>query len=270
MQHSRLSDIRDYWTSRSKGYSASVEEDLSTGRYRHWLSMIDERIGGRRGLDILDVGTGPGFFPIILGREGHSVTGIDVSGAMLEEARENCERYGVPSDLRIMDAQSLDLPDGSFDLVVSRNVVWNLEDPERAYSEWLRVLRPGGLLMVFDGNHYLFLHDDDYAELDKDRGMGRIKEHAHMQGVDPSVIERIAEDLPMSSMRRPQWDVDTLIGLGVQRIDISTDGIDSFRTVRDGKEVCLPFSFLVTARKRSRLGLSKSPRSVLIPGRRFI
>lgn len=269
MQGSRLSDIRDYWTSRSKGYSASVEEDLESGRYGHWLSMVDEHLDGRTGLDVLDVGTGPGFFPVILGREGQNVTGIDVSEAMLEQARASCARHGVPADLRVMDAQNLDFPDASFDVVVSRNVVWNLEDPGRAYSEWLRVLRPGGLLMVFDGNHYLFLHDEEYGELDGDRGMGRIKEHAHMDGVDPSIIERIAEDLPMSSSRRPQWDVDTLISLGVQRIVVSTDGIDSFRMVRDGRTVCLPFSFLVVARKRSStprdIGCTESP----VPSRLF-
>lgn len=269
MEQSRLSDIRDYWTSRSEGYSASVEDDLSSGRYRHWQNMVDERLGDRKGLDVLDVGTGPGFFPIILGGEGHHVTGIDVTEAMLDQARTNCGKHGVTADFAVMDAQDLGFPDGSFDLVVSRNVVWNLEDPEKAYSEWLRVLRPGGLLMVFDGNHYLFLHDEEYARLDKDRGMGRVKEHAHMDGVDASIIEHIAEDLPSSYRRRPQWDVDTLIGLGVQRIDVSTDGIDSLRTVKDGKEVCLPFSFLVTARKRSPFALSKNPWSVLIPGRRF-
>ena len=249
MQEGHLSGIRDYWTARAHGYSASVEDDIESGRYHHWLDIIQKQIADRGKLDVLDVGTGPGFFPVILGREGHRVTGIDCTAAMLDQARENCARYGSEARFEVMDAQNLTFPDCSFDLVISRNVVWNLDDPAKAYSEWLRILRPGGLLMVFDGNHYLFLYDKDYMAMDEDRGMGRVKEHAHMEGVDPGIIENIARELPMSSERRPQWDVNTLIEMGVQTLRVSTDGRDSFHMVKDGKEIFLPFSFFICATK---------------------
>lgn len=244
---SHLPEIQDYWTSRAHGYSASVDEEIETGRYLHWLNIIEEQLEGRKGLDVLDVGTGPGFFPVILGRKGHHVTGIDCTEGMLEQARANCSKYGSDAVFRKMDAQALEFPDGTFDLVVSRNVVWNLDDPSKAYSEWMRVLRPGGLLMVFDGNHYLFLYDKEYSELDNDRGMG--KEDPHMEGVDPHIMENIARGLPMSSERRPQWDVNLLIEKGVQRLTVQTDGRDSFHLEKDGRTVCLPFSFFICAEK---------------------
>ena len=226
-----------------------MKDDLESGGYRHWLGIIEKHLEGRTCLDVLDVGTGPGFFPVILGRNGHRVTGVDASDAMLAKAADNCAKYGVEAEFRNMNALDLDFPDESFDLVVSRNLVWNLEDPAKAYSEWLRVLRPGGKLMVFDGNHYLFLYDRDYEALDSYRGMGREKDHAHMGNVDPKIIENIARDLPLSCHRRPQWDSDTLMEMGVRTLHIQTDGRDSFHMEKDGKDVYLPFSFFICACK---------------------
>ena len=49
----------------------------------------------------------------------------------------------------------------SFDLIVSRNVIWNLEYPEEALAEWARVLAPGGRMVYFDANWYLYLYDEE-------------------------------------------------------------------------------------------------------------
>lgn len=64
-----------------------------------------------------------------------------------------------------MDAQHLQFADESFDAIVSRNVLWNLEDPAMAYREMYRVLRPGGTILVEDGNMYLYLYDEAYEKL---------------------------------------------------------------------------------------------------------
>lgn len=246
-----LDDIRDYWTARAAGYSESVTESIDSGRSDHWLGIIREHLGADGPLRVLDVGTGPGFFPVILGREGHRVTAVDCCDGMLEQACANCARYGVPADLARMDAGRLDFPDGTFDVVISRNVVWNLEEPLEAYREWLRVLRDGGKLMVFDGNHYLYLYDREFREAGGDRESA---EHPSVGGVDVTRMRDIAMDLPLSRARRPQWDLDSLIELGVQRIEIETDGRDSCRVEKDGRTVCLPFSFFICATKRSLPG----------------
>ena len=162
---SNLEEIEGYWTLRADGYSETVLEQIEDGRYRHWLGIIEKHLPEGGSLRILDVGCGPGFFPIILGREGHSVTAVDYTEAMLDQARENCSRYGVEAVFERMDAQHLEFDDDSFDVVISRNLVWDLESPRDAYREWLRVVRPGGKLMVFDGNHYLYIYDREYAEV---------------------------------------------------------------------------------------------------------
>ena len=64
-----------------------------------------------------------------------------------------------------MDAQDLTFEDDTFDVVLSRNLTWNLEHPDRAYAEWLRVLRPGGVLLNFDANWHAHLFDPELARL---------------------------------------------------------------------------------------------------------
>ena len=123
---------------------------------------------------VLDIGTGPGFFTIILEELGYTtITGIDVSNNMLEIAKENIQKYGKGhSNIQLMkmDAQNLDFKPESFDIIVSRNLTWNLEKPQQAYSEWLKVLKPNGTLLIFDANWYAFLQNESLEkEFEKKR-----------------------------------------------------------------------------------------------------
>ena len=93
----------------------------------------------------MDVGTGTGYFAALLAAMGHEVTGIDLTPAMIDEAKSFARDLGVSAHFEVMDAQALQYPDESFDAVVTRNLTWTLPEPERAYSEWLRVLRRGGI-----------------------------------------------------------------------------------------------------------------------------
>lgn len=245
---SNLDKIEGYWTLRAGGYSETILEQIEDGRYRHWLGIIEKHLPEGEGLKILDVGCGPGFFPIILGREGHSVIAVDYTEAMLDQARENCARFGVKAEFRRMDAQHLDFEDDSFDVVISRNLVWDLESPRAAYKEWLRVVKPKGKLMVFDGNHYLYIYDEEYAEA-HEVDSGESLAHDHMNGVDGTIMERIAESLPLSRERRPQWDVDNLIEMGAKSIVVDTDGRDSHRIQVGGETLYLPGSFFICVTK---------------------
>ena len=99
-------------------------------------------------------------------------------------------------------------------MLVSRDLVWNLEQPVRAYSEWLRVLKPGGRVFVSDGNYYLHYYHPDYK-----RARELLRRGSHScYGVDPTPINDMARDLPLSRQLRPDWDVRILTGLGFQNI----------------------------------------------------
>ena len=62
---------------------------------------------------------------------------------MLEKARENVGKYVDRVRFWREDAQNLDFENETFDVIISRNLTWNLEEPARAYAEWMRVLKPG-------------------------------------------------------------------------------------------------------------------------------
>ena len=69
---------------------------------------------------------------------------------MVTHARELAAEEGVSCDFQIMDGENLEFEQESFDLVISRNLTWNLEKPEKAYEEWIRVLKKGGHLCIVE------------------------------------------------------------------------------------------------------------------------
>ena len=218
-----IRENREYWTQRAPGYSHVNREELATSQRRLWRQAMAERIAARfpgrepGDIHILEVGTGPGFFAILLAEAGYRVTAIDLTPSMLAEARINAGALAGRIEFVEMNAQALDFTDGSFDVVVSRNVTWNLPEPERAYGEWSRVLKPGGLLMNFDANWYRYLFDDEARhayERDRANSISAGVEDLNV-GDNFDRMEEIARRVPLSRVNRPQWDVDTLTALGM-------------------------------------------------------
>ena len=227
-----MEQIRQYWNSRAEGYTLSNREELEDEhRIFLWEQQIRRALNGRICRHVLDVGCGPGFFSVLLARLGYEVTAVDYTENMLAEARKNATHYGVDIDFRRMDAQKLDFEDGIFDLVISRNVLWNLEQPEQAYREWLRVLKPNGTVMNFDGNFYYYVTDAEYG--DRTRW-----EHKHMQGINANSIDRIGEHLPMARRLRPEWDVQELQKLGAKEV---CSNVTNEKILEDGHHLILNF-----------------------------
>jgi ubiquinone/menaquinone biosynthesis C-methylase UbiE len=78
------------------------------------------------------------------------VTGIELSGGMLERARSRARDLGRDVDLRQGDAQALPFPEAAFDTVVCTFSLCTIPDERRALAEARRVLRPGGLLLLVE------------------------------------------------------------------------------------------------------------------------
>ena len=162
------------WES-GEGYHRYITEELMSFRKEAWKKQILRHLNGRTGLEVLDVGTGPGFFACILAEEGMKVTGMDQSAGMLEKARENAERIGVNPSFVQMNVNSLDFADETFDLVISRNVTWTLQYPERTYSEFRRILKPDGMLLIYDANWHAHFYDEELMK------KVRAREEAHFR-----------------------------------------------------------------------------------------
>ena len=116
-----------------------------------WKRFFSEELGEEK-LRVLDVGVGTAFLSLPLAELGHDVVGVDLSEGMLSAARKKAKERGLNLDLRIGDAEALDLEDESFDAVISRWVLWTLPNPEKAIREWRRVVNPCGKVYAFTTN----------------------------------------------------------------------------------------------------------------------
>lgn len=248
--------IRNGWDISAEGFSDLIKDDLSDKRKYSWLETILENAPQKEDLKILDTGCGPGFFSIILSEAGFDVTGIDLSAKMIKEAEKNAEAMETDPVFKVMDIQEPDLEDGMFDLIVSRNVVWSLSEPEKAYRNWLRILKPGGRLLVFDGDHL-----KDLREPDKGRSYSidsYTEEYKKLYGKEPKCSYAKGDfeeargwrrDLPLADKERPEWDIGYCKDIGF--INVESEWVNE-KVFTDKKDIYLhrnnPY-FLLKAEK---------------------
>lgn len=213
---------KTYWTNRTSGYSKVNEKELSSEQKEKWLAAIIPHFPGeRKHIKILDMGTGPGFFAIILAEAGFQVTAVDCTKSMIEQAKLNAGDLKDEIAWVLSNAEQTGLESETFDAVVSRNLTWNLKSPEKAYEEWLRILKKGGILLNFDANWYQYLYDDEKRkgyELDRKRVEDNCLED-HYTCTDIDTMEAIARKLPLSRRFRPQWDMDVLKKLSLTKVE---------------------------------------------------
>ncbi|MBV7276215.1 class I SAM-dependent methyltransferase [Clostridium sp. PL3] len=243
-------NIERYWTQSSNNYSNIIKDELKSYRPDKWRSLILSQAPDKLVLDILDTGTGPGFFAIILSQAGHRVTGIDSAAGMLEKAQKNSARAGVCPVFIRMDCHNLNFEDNSFDMIVSRNVTWTLHDPMNVYRQWQRILRPGGRLLIFDANWNLHYYDEELRKEVERREKECISIYGSTySGDDKEKMKLDYDELPLCKTMRPDWDVKALTELGFKDISFNPD---ITKELWDDKEKLLYGAspmFMVTATK---------------------
>ncbi|MEV1083307.1 class I SAM-dependent methyltransferase [Streptomyces sp. NPDC050211] len=110
-------------------------------RLRAWLPP--------RPCDVLDLGCGTGSLSLLAAEQGHHVTGVDLSPAMVALAR--AKLAGRDAVFLVGDAAAPPVGEDRFDTVLVRHVLWALPDPGRALRHWRELLRPGGRLVLVEG-----------------------------------------------------------------------------------------------------------------------
>jgi len=122
--------------------------------------------------DVADIGCGTGTLSVLLAQAGHRVRGLDLAPRMVDRARAKAREAGVEVDVAVGDASYPPWPDASVDAVVARHVVWALPDARDALQRWLRLLRPGGGLVLVEGFWHTGagLHADDVVAVLEELG----------------------------------------------------------------------------------------------------
>lgn len=143
--------IKQYWDASSKTYDKKSGHGIQTAEERQAWKKAFECVLPSGRLNVLDVGCGTDELSILLAEMGHSVTGIDLSESMVEKASEKNKALRLNANFKTGDAEDLDFGDANFDLVFNRHLLWTLQHPEKALTEWMRVLKNDGQIIIIDG-----------------------------------------------------------------------------------------------------------------------
>lgn len=197
-------EIAKYWDRQSAIWREEKEEAWILPETQYWLEYFKLLRAHLPGNKVLEVGTASGYFANIMYLAGYEVTAIDLSTKMITEAKDVSKSLGSSIRYKVMNAQNLLFPQKTFDLVFTRLMTWTIPNVEKFYSESFNVLKPGGLLLNFDGDFgsICFTREghEKYPE--------GIMEQANI----------IKSKLEISKYKRPQKDIELLEKIGFKQI----------------------------------------------------
>lgn len=214
----RMADVheqlRSFWDQdalvydRSASHAASDPVEAAT-----WRAALRRHLPAP-GSSILDVGAGTGAMSLLAAEIGFRVTALDLSPAMLARAREKADRRNMA--LQTVVAPATEPPEGPFDAVIERHLLWTTPDPVSALSAWRRVA-PGGRLVLFEG---IFNRQDPLWRIQQQsvralRAVLGIR-HDHHGGYDPDLLD----SLPLAASATPAPLIEAVVEAGWAAIRI--------------------------------------------------
>jgi len=149
--------VRTFWQAHPCGTKFSDAEigtraffeRIEAHRYeKEWHIPAAANFANTRGLRVLEIGCGLGTDGAQFAKAGADYTGVDLTNAAIDLARKRFELFGLTGKFQVADAENLDFPDESFDVVYSHGVLHHTPDIDAAVQEIHRVLKPGGRAIV--------------------------------------------------------------------------------------------------------------------------
>jgi ubiquinone/menaquinone biosynthesis C-methylase UbiE len=215
---------------------------------------------------VLDVACGPGLLACAFARRVRHVVGIDITPAMLEQARKTQAEHGVKNvSWQSGDVLSLPYPNGHFSIVVSRFVFHHLLDPLAALKEMKRVCKPGGRVVVADMS-------PAPEKVDALNAMERLRDPSHVRAMPPEELKSLFAETGLPAPRmdhyRLQGELEDLLQRSfpkagdadrIRRVfadSLANDSLDLATCRKDGKMLySFPVAILVSTTQHSSLGI---------------
>ena len=247
-------NIKKYWKELPPSEEDICLKDLHSEKAQTYCEMVMNLAPRKRDIRILEIGTSGGFLAIALALRGYSVTGIDISNSMIMQAAENARI--MKADVNFICAEADDLPfeNEQFDIVLSRNVVWNLSNPELAFSQWYRVLSNYGRLIYFDGDWQNQPFDEDYsAYYSFFRSQTRPKDRLSFYADDAADIKVFSSRSSSGAETRPEWDRRVLSKWGLIPIYMKCDISDQIWDEKEKSLYYMTQQFLIAAEKSKKV-----------------
>ncbi len=176
---------------------------MSKEEETEWMSFFKNIIppGSEK---ILEVGGGTGFVALRLASLGYHVKCSDISNGMIARAKRKAKEQGLEdlTEFYICDAQDTGEADNSFDVVINRQMMWMLPNPEKALADWIRVVKPGGKVIIIAGDGS---KSDDDEDDKKETGKS-----SNMSGQKTGMMSK-KDKMDEESNEAPQWFSDELL-----------------------------------------------------------
>ncbi|GAB4513339.1 MAG: class I SAM-dependent methyltransferase [Roseibium sp.] len=181
-------EIKEYWGRRAETFDSQPGHEIFSEAERSaWHGLLLRHLGPGEGRQALDLACGTGVISHLLDDLGFDVSGLDWAEPMLERARAKARTRQRTIRFVVGDAERTLEPDASADVLTCRHLVWTLVDPPAAFREWLRILKPGGRLLIVDGD---FVNPGPVARLTA--ALPALWRKLFARGAAPAIAEQLA------------------------------------------------------------------------------
>jgi SAM-dependent methyltransferase len=180
--------------------------------FADWAEKVDTDVGARFGGALgdaargrlIDIACGPGVVTAALAPSAASVVAFDATDEMLAKAKSRCAKAGISNvEFKSGDAEHLPFADAQFDGAVTRAAVHHFAEPQRAFDETFRVLRPGGVAVIADATS-----SEDANESRLHNAIERLRDPSHVRMLPASVLDAAAHQAGFRHLEAATWDMD--------------------------------------------------------------